>query len=58
MSSSPCHITTAADIPPVLESPNTIALNNISGANGIVDGFSVANITLLNLPAVDVNWDG
>jgi hypothetical protein len=58
MSSSFCLITIAADILPVLESSNAIALDDISGTNGIVDGFSVTDIASLNLLAVDVNWDG
>ena len=58
MSLSFCLITIAADILPVLESSNAIALDDISGTNGIVDGFSVTDIVSLNLLAVDVNWDG
>ena len=56
--SSWCLITTAADVLPVLETLNAIALSDITGTNGEVDGFSVGDIALPDPPAVNINWDG
>jgi hypothetical protein len=41
----------------VLEPLNVTVLGHITGANSN-DGFSVADIALPKLPAVDVSWDG